>query len=325
MIFNDYGIMMQGSGSGVRLTMLLIHKVFLTASFILIVVLFSKGEINDKLTGVIVFAISLLTIIGLGVTMVVMGIEQNSKTTLPLLFQIIVFVLVNIGMYLLVYRVRKLEKQKYELKLLNDKYELQQGKYSEAIGVWNNVRKVQHDIKEHLTMINRLLHDNRIDDCKEYVDNLIPVTNTMGKIISSDNLVLDYLINSKLCALENTEVIISGVVGDLSDIDNRDLVTIFGNIIDNAIEAISELDEKRIEILFTKQDENRIIICKNTIGKSVLENNREMKSTKKDSGSHGLGHMIVEETVVRLGGMIHYSESGGMFCVQIVLPGLIKK
>ena len=134
------------------------------------------------------------------------------------------------------------------------------------------------------------------------------------------NIVLDYLINSKMCTLENTEVIISGAVGDLSDIPNRELVSIFGNIIDNAIEAISGLEEKRIELLFSRQGDNRIIICKNTIGESVLNQNGELISTKKDKNSHGLGHLIVEECVSRLDGMINYSESGNMFSVQIILP-----
>ena len=46
--------------------------------------------------------------------------------------------------------------------------------------------------------------------------------------MKSDNNVLDYLINSKLCTLENTQVIVSGVVGDLSGISDKDIVSIFG-------------------------------------------------------------------------------------------------
>ena len=62
------------------------------------------------------------------------------------------------------------------------------------------------------------------------------------------------------------------------------------------------------------------MICKNTIGKSVLKDNSQLRSTKTDSTVHGLGHVIVEETVKRLGGMIEYSEDGDMFVVQIILP-----
>lgn len=236
---------------------------------------------------------------------------------------LVTYVLINICVYILINRVKKLEKQRYELQLLNDHYKYQQDKYLEAVSVWNNIRKVQHDIKNHLIAIKGELDSNKFDECKQYVDLLIPQTENMGKLIQSDNTILDYLINSKLCSLENTQIIVSGVVGDLSDISDGDLVSIFGNIIDNAVEAVNGLTEKRIELLFNRHEDNRIIVCKNTIENSVLQNNSELKTTKKDYASHGLGHIIVEETVHKLGGMIEYSEDSDMFVVQIILP--IKK
>lgn len=319
-LIKDFAIIMQGSGSLLRGVYLTFHKVIIIALFSFILVLFKNTSITDILTGVVVFSISLVTIIGLGAVMIIITSDVTDTNTFVELILVAAFVLVNAGVYILVNRVRKLEKQKYELKSLNDRYEMQQGKYAEAIGVWNNVRKVQHDIKHHLCIIKGQLDDGEIEECKKYVSELIPGTDQMGKIIKSDNTVLDYLINSKLCALENTQVIVSGVVGDLSDIADSDLVSIFGNIIDNAIEAIKDLEEKRIELLFSRHGENRLVVCKNTIGSSVLENNKSLNTSKHDRDRHGLGHIIVEETVNRLGGMISYSESCGMFIVQIVLP-----
>ena len=146
----------------------------------------------------------------------------------------------------------------------------------------------------------------------------------ISKLIRSDNTILDYLINSKLCALKNTRVVISGSIGDLSDIRDADLACLMGNILDNAIEAVAQVEEKRIELLFSKQNANRIIICKNTIKESVLENNRELRTTKRSGGSHGWGHQIVEKIVSDYHGMIDYFEEFGMFGVQIILPCPIK-
>lgn len=317
-ILTDFAFALIMPSSTLLIGKFLIQKVFLIS--VLMVVLFYKGEFNDKITGIIFFSISMLTVIGIAATMTAMHYDIKGNVTRALIIQLIVFLLINSGMYLLVSRIRKLEKQKYDLKTLNDRIKYQQEKYSEAVGVWNNVRKVQHDVKQHLSVIDGLLCSGKTEECKRYVGELIPATKSMGKVISSDNAVLDYLINSKFCSLHDAEVIVSGVVGDLSDISDRDLVSIFGNIIDNAIEAVECLDEKRIELLFSKQGENRIIICKNTVNKQVLSEDGRLKTTKTDGDSHGLGHVIIEETVSRLGGMINYSESDGMFSVQIVLP-----
>lgn len=322
-IVKDFQLLMQGADSTVRLIYLSIHKVVMFSILALMLVIFKNASITDIATGIVVFAVSLLTILGLGATMIAVTAGLYKTHPISCYLLLVTYVLINICVYILINRVKKLEKQRYELQLLNDHYKYQQDKYLEAVGVWNNIRKVQHDIKNHLIAIKGELDSNKFDECKQYVDLLIPQTENMGKLIQSDNTILDYLINSKLCSLENTQIIVSGVVGDLSDISDGDLVSIFGNIIDNAVEAVNGLTEKRIELLFNRHEDNRIIVCKNTIENSVLQNNSELKTTKKDYASHGLGHIIVEETVHKLGGMIEYSEDSDMFVVQIILP--IKK
>ena len=154
-LIKDLAILMQGSGSLLRGVYLTFHKVIIIALFSFILVLFKNTSITDILTGVVVFSISLVTIIGLGAVMIIITSDVTDTNTFVELILVAAFVLVNAGVYILVNRVRKLEKQKYELKSLNDRYEMQQGKYAEAIGVWNNVRKVQHDIKHHLCINQR--------------------------------------------------------------------------------------------------------------------------------------------------------------------------
>lgn len=171
-----------------------------------------------------------------------------------------------------------------------------------------------------MVVISGQLDDGNIDGCKQYIDELLPNVEHMGKIIKSDNAILNYLINSKLCDLKNTQVIISGSVGSLSDIKEIDLSCIIGNILDNAVEAVMKTAERRIELLFSMQNSNRIIVCRNTVAASVLADNSKLKSTKKDPSNHGYGHVIVEKIVENYNGMVDYLEDGNMFEVQIVLP-----
>lgn len=93
-----------------------------------------------------------------------------------------------------------------------------------------------------------------------------------------------------------------------------------GNILDNAIEAIAPLERKKIELLFLKQNSNRVIICKNTIAESVLAKNKDLNSTKTADGTHGYGHIIINKIVQDYNGMVEYFEEDGMFGVQVILP-----
>ena len=98
-----------------------------------------------------------------------------------------------------------------------------------------------------------------------------------------------------------------------------------GNILDNAVEAIENVTDKRIELYFAMQNSNRVIICKNTVASPVLETNKELRSTKNSGSAHGYGHLIIEKIVSDYHGMIDYFEESNMFGVQIVLPILDRK
>lgn len=230
------------------------------------------------------------------------------------------FVLINIILYLLIFQIQKLQANKYELRLLQEKMKFEEDRYADISAIWNNIRKVKHDVKQHLIVIKNQLNNNEIEDCMKYVNELLPDIEYIGKVIKSDNSILDYLINSKLGSLENTKVYVSGIIVDLSDIRDIDLSCIIGNILDNAIEAISNLEDKRIELIFSMQNSSRIIICKNTIGKSVLKYNKELESTKPHRDRHGLGHIIVESIVKKYNGFVDYFEDDDMFGVEVILP-----
>lgn len=317
-ILDDFDSLMQGEDGAPRYLYIIICNLLLFAILKLILHLFSYKENADKKTGLTAFLMTSLTLVGLGTTMSLAEAEFISRIAVQIVILTCIFILSNVVLYLLIHQLQQLQKVRYEMQLLKDQMNFEESRHNDAIAIWDNIRKVQHDIKQHLTVIQCQLEEGKLEECKQYVGDLIPATYRMGTMIQSGNMVLDYLINSKLCPLDKTQVVISGSVANLSDIRDIDLACIIGNILDNAIEAISDLSEKRIELIFTNQNSTRVIICKNTIGQSVLKTNKELASTKP--GGHGYGHIIVDKIVERYNGMVGYFEEGDMFGVQIMLP-----
>lgn len=318
---SDLDLLMQGSTGVGRYIYMVLHKTALFAILQLVIHIFRSEETMNVWNGVLTFLLSLTTMFGLGAAMYVAVSQETAEFQFQILMIVLAFILSNVFLYILLYQIQKLQKSRYELKLLEEKMAFEKARHNDASAVWENVRKVQHDMKQHLTVMSGYLEQDESEACRTYIQSLLPQVDQMGKLIRSDNTILDYLINSKLCALKNTRVIISGSIGDLSDIRDADLACLMGNILDNAIEAVEQVEEKRIELLFSKQNSNRIIICKNTVKESVLKNNKELRTTKKSGDSHGWGHQIVEKIVSDYHGMIDYFEEFGMFGVQIILPG----
>lgn len=320
MLIGDANMLMLGSGSVARLIYILLHKIALFTMLRLILYIFRSVEGMNVFNGILTFLLSLTTMLGLGAAIIMTITPEAEQFSAQILIIVVAFVLVNVFLYVLLYQIQKLQRTRYELRLMEEKMAFEQARHNDATALWDNVRKVQHDMKQHLTVMSGYLEQDKSEECRTYIAELLPQVDRMGHLIRSGNAILDYLINSKLRPLENTHVIISGTIGDLSDIRDSDLACLMGNILDNAIEATQELEEKRIELLFSRQNDNRVIICKNTIKESVLKNNKALRSTKKKGDAHGLGHQIVERIVADYHGMIEYFEEFDMFGVQIILP-----
>ena len=320
----DFENLIMGSNSLVRYLYVIMHKIVLTAVLWLIIMFVSiEGKVS-KLTSVLSFMILLVSVIGLGATMYIAITDASIQFGMQLTIIILAFLGTNVILYLMLGQISRLQRVEYEHKILEEKSAFDSTRYEETNAVWQNVRTVQHDMKHHLSVIQAQLESGNVEESKEYLANLLPEIESMGRVIRSDNKTIDYIINSKLGALKDTQIVISGLIADFSDIEDRDLACLFGNVLDNAIEAISSLEEKRIEIIFSVENSSRMIIFKNTVGTSVLKTNPNLNSTKKDGASHGYGHKIVEKIVKDYGGMIDYFEEGDMFGVQILLPGVSK-
>lgn len=320
LIINDFDSALQGSENYVRYIFLILHKVSLFTVSTLILRLFKADTSLDIKNGLLTFGFSCTTIVGLAATMYISAVTVNEKVQLFSLIITFAFMVANVFLYILISQILKLQQEKYKVKILEDKLSFERARYNDSAAIWSNIRNIQHDIKQHLTIIKNQVDNKEYDDCQSYLQKLLPSVENIGSIIKSDNKIIDYMVNSKLSNLKDTQIIVSGSIGDISDIDELDLACLFGNILDNAIEATEKTEEKRIELLFLRQNSNRVIICKNTVNESVLKNNKQLKTTKKLQSTHGLGTSIVAKIVKKYHGIVEYFEEFDMFGVQIVLP-----
>lgn len=321
MFIQNIDVAIYGTKSYLRVIYLLVCKLVQLAFFRLLLQMFKKEKTLDAKNGLLSFAFTIATAIGLGVLMKIALDNQVPGAEVVVFILAIILILLNLILYIMIYQLQALLKSKYELRLIQDRMAFEKSRVDEASTIWNNIRQVKHDLKNHFAVMRGHLDEGDMDACKQYVSKLDATVDSMGNMIQSGNSVIDYLINSKLSNLDGVEVLISGYVGNYSDIDDVDLACILGNILDNAVEAQRTVSaEKRIELLFLRRKSSRIIICKNTVKESVLKNNEKLKSTKESPELHGIGHQIVESTVKKYNGLIDYFENGEMFGVQIVLP-----
>ena len=186
----------------------------------------------------------------------------------------------------------------------------------------SEMRSVKHDIKNHLLTLYNYIDENQNDSAKEYIkgltENYLP---NIQKFVDTENKAFDALVNSKMaiCHQKNIHIDIKPEKNCMTKIDESDIIVLFGNLLDNAIEATEKTVDKHIKIEFGIRAAYLSIIVLNTVTESVLKTNPNLETTKNDKYIHGLGLRAVNNIVEKYDGMIDFYEEGNYFCCHVML------
>jgi two-component system, CitB family, sensor kinase len=119
-----------------------------------------------------------------------------------------------------------------------------------------------------------------------------------------------------------------------TSIDPRDLVTVVGNLIDNAVDAALAAPAPRRVTVTVRQDETELVVRLADTGPGLHQDLVERAfrrgwSTKDASGQHrphgrGLGLALVRQVVTRYDGSIQVTNDGGaVFTIRLTLPATV--
>ena len=298
--------LMQGDQSPVRILYLVICKLAHFTLYTLLLILFKSDEDTDRKSGIIMLCYTVVSIGGLFALMTIAVKDTSRRVLIPTVALLFVLIFLNFGAFFLIRQIMKMQRKEYEFKLMKEKMNAEKQRAEDADAIWENIRKVRHDLRNHFTVIKGKLQEGEVKSCEEYIDEIYPAIESMGNLVHTGSAVIDYLINTKFSVDKEIQIIVSGFTEYFGDIEDADLTSMLGNILDNAFEAvekISDAQNKRIELYFLKKNLNRIILCQNSIEGSVLQSNKELRSTKRGK-DHGLGHRIVQTVTEKYGGFV---------------------
>ena len=107
---------------------------------------------------------------------------------------------------------------------------------------------------------------------------------------------------------------------NLEYIDGTDLISILGNLCDNAIEALDFLKHDRnLTVSIFEKGGNYIISVKNYVEESVLKHNKTLRTSKSDKSIHGFGLKNISDIVKKYDGILDISEEMNLFIVNIMI------
>lgn len=257
------------------------------------------------------------------VSLIIINIEDQ---LLPMqhifsILSILGILMTNSLVYVLYVNMQKDHAKQLEYSILQQAFKSQEKSVEETKILYQSVRSIRHDLKQHFQVALTMLHSGKINEAVDYMEKYNDtVLDGISNKVFCDNDVVNYIINSKskICSDRHIKIYIY-IANEIPEFSDLDLCVLLGNALDNAIEGVSGEGNNEIYLELRNVDNFFMISVKNTIINSVLEDNPNLISTKNEKEVHGLGILSMKEVVQKYNGSIEFYESDNKFCCDMLL------
>jgi len=188
---------------------------------------------------------------------------------------------------------------KNQIKLMNDSQK--------------QIRLLKHDMKNHFLKIQYFLQKQNYIEASDYIAKMTNKISTEKEFVSTGNIDFDCLLNYKLAEAQEQNVDFSFhvVLPEQLLVDSLDLTVIIGNLLDNALNALKNADNKILEIDVNYSIGMIVIKIENTFS--------DVPQTYDDPGEHGYGLLSVQTSVEKYNGKLQTDIIDDRFVVKAVL------
>ena len=232
--------------------------------------------------------------------------------------------IINVGAILIYYVVTRLileQNQTLELEEKNHQLSMQAVQYENLQEKITDARRAKHDVRHHISLIREYVSKGELDALLKYLDRYSaslpddsiirfcenPAANAVLLYFAQqakDNDI-DYIVNAE-------------IPGDIF-VSDTDISVLFGNLIENAIDACKEEhgDDRKIDIRARLKGSTLCVTVDNTFtGTLRRTTDNEFLSTKHKGP--GLGTQSVKSIAEQYGGICRFEVKDSMFCASVM-------
>ena len=196
--------------------------------------------------------------------------------------------------------------------------QMQKDYYKDRIRDEERVRRIYHDMKNHLLILE---NQPGTDETRQTASRLREQIADYENYVHTGNEFLDIIIRDKSAKAREKHIDFNAVIhfenGDF--MEPLDISTIFGNAIDNAIEASEKLPEDRrlITVKAAKVRDMLMITAENNMEPDSLP---DEGTSKSDRFLHGFGIPNIRKAAEKYDGQCSISAKDGIFRLKVLIP-----
>lgn len=216
----------------------------------------------------------------------------------------------------------KKSSMRKELETIQLLWHQQKGQYQLSKETIELINHKCHDLKHQVQAIRAVKDEKERETYLEKIEKSVQI---YSAIVRTGNEILDTILTEKSLICENSGIHINCVAdGSLLVFMNPvDLYTLFGNALDNAIEAVRKLESKEKRVidimLYERQSFLMLQIVNPMCGEVKFEDGLPL-TTKAKNGYHGYGMKSMLHTIQKYEGHLTTEVKNGCFYFNVMLP-----
>ena len=246
-----------------------------------------------------------------------LNLERTANLTLYISSGVLSAIFMMIFMY--AKNVLYLREQEQHDKMQIAQLQQQYAYYRDKIKDEERIRSIYHDMKNHLLVLEG---SQGTEATRQMAQELRTQIADYENYIHTGNEFLDIILKDKSEKAREKHIDFSAVVDfeGVDFIEPLDISTLFGNGIDNAIEACEKLrEEERVILVKAGKVQNFVsILIENNCTVEALPKGK--RTTKADSLLHGFGLANMQKAAEKYGGTCTTKRKNGKFVLKILLP-----
>ena len=281
---------------------------------------FKNIRIGDILPGTYWISLFLIPISSL--CMLLMIFQSSGLSMYQIAVSIISVLVINFTVFFLFDRIARLYQEKQE----KEQIEQQNKYYENQLQIINETQeasnKLRHDMKNHLRALYSDIKKGDISEAQKHISDIVDVYENGTEIIHTGYSAIDGLVNFKLQTAKQSGIRVQADVSLPSglNLSSFDLTVILGNLLDNALQAVSLVPEKGFVDLAIRYSKGMLLIrVSNPFKTAIKTENGKIVTTKADKKNHGYGLRSVEEAVAKYHGTIKIEADENIFTITVAL------
>ncbi|MEF9955187.1 MAG: GHKL domain-containing protein [Clostridium sp.] len=205
--------------------------------------------------------------------------------------------------------------------LITAQLKMQEEQYKKVLITMEKTARLRHDWRHHLLSINGFAKEANIEELQTYLNDLMPEYSSESETPVCANAVVNIILQHNMSNAK-TMGITMNIKADISQtisISDTDLCVVFGNLVENAMEACAKQtdDHKQIEIKAETLEKQLVLLIKNTYEEAPILKKGIYYSTKHEGA--GIGLSSVNRIVEKNKGYMRIDCDENYFTVYVLL------